>query len=52
MIMLGFTTGENSIIGVFSYVNKDISHNVLAYGVPVQIIRMLKDNEMQNDIDH
>jgi len=45
MITPGVTIGENSVIGAFSFVNKDIPQNVLAYGVPVKIIRTLKENE-------
>jgi acetyltransferase-like isoleucine patch superfamily enzyme len=45
MIMPGVTIGENSVIGAFSFVNKNIPDNVLAYGVPVKIIRTLKENE-------
>ncbi len=40
-IMPGITIGENSIIGAYSFVNKDIPPNVLAYGVPVRIIKKL-----------
>lgn len=42
VIMPGVTIGENSIIGAFSFVNKDVPDNVIAYGVPVKIIRSLK----------
>ena len=41
-IMPGITIGENSIIGAYSFVNQDIPPNVLAYGVPVKIIKKLK----------
>src|SRR5919106_5011767 len=34
VIMPGVTVGENSIIGAFSFVNKDIPNNVIALGVP------------------
>lgn len=37
----GVTIGKNSIIGAFSFVNKNIPDNVLAYGIPVKIIRKL-----------
>lgn len=39
MIMPGVTIGENSIVGAFSFVNKDIPENVVAYGIPVKIVR-------------
>jgi len=41
-IMPGVTIGANSIIGAHSFVNCDISDNVLAFGVPAKIIRELK----------
>jgi acetyltransferase-like isoleucine patch superfamily enzyme len=47
LIMPGVTVGENSIIGAFSFVNKDIPSNVLAYGVPVKIIRKLTEEEIK-----
>jgi len=40
-IMSGVTIGENSIVGAFSFVNKNIPDNVLAYGIPVRIVRRL-----------
>ena len=43
MVMPGVTVGENSVVGAFSFVNKDIPKNVLAIGVPVKIIRKLKN---------
>ena len=33
------TIGENSIIGAHSLVNKSIPSNVLAYGVPVKVVK-------------
>ena len=41
VVMPGVTIGENSIIGAFSFINKDIPDNVLAYGVPAKIIKKL-----------
>ena len=38
-IMPGVTIGKNSVIGAYSFVNKNIPDNALAYGVPVKIIR-------------
>ena len=46
IIMPGITVGENSIIGAFSFINRDVPKNVLAYGVPIKIIRPLIDDEM------
>ncbi len=37
VIMPGVTIGENSVIGAFSFVNKDIPANVLAFGVPAKV---------------
>jgi len=39
IIMPGVTIGENSTIGAFSLVNKDIPDNVVAYGIPVKIMK-------------
>ncbi len=36
------TIGENSIIGSFSFVNKDIPDNVIAMGIPVKIIKKIE----------
>jgi acetyltransferase-like isoleucine patch superfamily enzyme len=38
-IMPGVTIGENSIVGAYSFVNKDIPPNVIAWGVPAKVIR-------------
>jgi acetyltransferase-like isoleucine patch superfamily enzyme len=46
VIMPSVTIGENSIIGAFSFVNKDIPDNVIAFGVPVKIHRRLTDDEV------
>lgn len=37
VIMPGVTIGENSVIGAFSFVNKDIPPNVIAMGIPARI---------------
>jgi len=42
VIMPGITIGENSIIGAFSFVNKDIPANVMAFGIPVKVIKKIK----------
>lgn len=42
MIMPGVTVGENSVVGAFSFVNKDIPANVVAKGVPIKIIKRLE----------
>ena len=43
VIMPGVTIGENSIIGALSFVSKDIPDNVVAFGVPVKVIRGLEN---------
>jgi len=40
--MPGVTVGENSIVGAFSFVNEDIPDNVVAYGIPARVEKMLK----------
>lgn len=42
VIMPGVTVGENSVIGAFSFVNKNIPEDVVAYGVPIKVIKKLK----------
>jgi acetyltransferase-like isoleucine patch superfamily enzyme len=41
-IMPGVTIGENSIVGAHSFVNKDIPDNVVAFGIPVKIMKALE----------
>lgn len=47
IIMPFVSIGKNSIIGAFSFVNKNIPENVLAYGIPVKIIRNLTLEELK-----
>ena len=47
VVMPGITIGENSIIGAFSFVSRNIPDNVLAYGIPARIIRSLTVEERQ-----
>ena len=47
VIMPGVTIGENSIVGAFSFVNKNIPSNVVAFGIPVKVYRKLKKKEIQ-----
>lgn len=44
-ILPGVSIGKNSIIGAHSLVNKDIPDNVVAFGVPVKVIRKLNNDE-------
>ena len=47
VIMPGVTVGENAIIGAFSFVNKDIPENSIAYGQPVEIVRKMTVEELE-----
>ena len=42
VIMPGITVGKNSVVGACSYVNKDIPDNVVAYGVPVKVVKPIE----------
>lgn len=46
LIMPGVTIGENSIVGAFSFVNKDIPANVIAFGVPAKVTKKIKIYEI------
>ena len=41
VIMPNVTIGENSVVGAFSFVNRNIPANVLAFGTPVKIRKRL-----------
>lgn len=41
VVMPGVTIGENTIVGAFSFVNKDLPDNVMAFGVPARVIKKL-----------
>jgi len=43
IIMPGVTIGENATIGAFSFVDKDVPANVIAFGIPVEIKRELQN---------
>lgn len=45
VIMPGVTIGENSIIGAFSYVTRDIPDGVVAFGVPAGEIRKIYEKD-------
>lgn len=45
VVMPGVSVGENSIVGAFSFVNKDVPPNVIALGVPAKVLRELKEEE-------
>jgi len=42
VMMPGVTIGENTIIGAFSFVNRDVPDNVVAAGVPIKIIKKIE----------
>lgn len=42
VIMPGVTVGENSIVGAFSFVNRNIPDNVIVLGIPAKIIKKIK----------
>ena len=42
VIMPGLTIGENSLIGAFTFVDKDVPANVIAFGIPVKVIKKIK----------
>jgi acetyltransferase-like isoleucine patch superfamily enzyme len=41
VVMPGVTIGENSIIGAFTFVDKNIPDNVVAIGVPAKVIKKI-----------
>ncbi len=41
VIMPGVTIGENSIIGAYSFVNKDIPANAIALGIPAKVVKRI-----------
>lgn len=42
VVMPGVIIGENSIIGAFSFVNKNIPDNVIATGIPAKIKKRIE----------
>lgn len=42
VIMPGITIGQNSVVGAFSFVNKDIPDNVIAVGIPAKVQKRIK----------
>ncbi len=41
VVMPGVAVGEGSVVGAFSYVNRDVPPRVVAYGIPVRVARKL-----------
>ena len=44
-ILPGVTVGKNSIVGANSLVNKDIPDNVIAFGIPAKVVKIIKNAE-------
>ncbi|MBN1762914.1 MAG: acyltransferase [Methanomicrobia archaeon] len=47
VVMPGVKVGKNTIIGAFSFVNKDVPDNVVAAGIPVTVLRNLTEEELK-----
>jgi len=47
VIMPGVTIGANAIIGAFSFVNKNIPENTVAFGIPAKVVRRLTEEEIK-----
>ena len=45
IVLPGVNIGDNSVIGAGSVVTKDIPENVVAYGNPCKIIRMINEHD-------
>ena len=45
VVMPGITIGENAIIGAFSFINKNIPSNTIAFGIPVKVVRKLTEED-------
>ena len=52
VVMPGVTVGENSIVGAFSFVNRDIPPNVIAVGQPAKVLRDLRPDEISPESTH
>lgn len=47
VVMPGITVGENSIVGAFSFVNRNVPDNVTVAGVPARVIRLSNNKEVR-----
>ena len=45
VVMPGVTIGINAVVGAFSFVNRDIPANAVAYGVPVKVIKPIQEGD-------
>lgn len=51
LLMPGVTVGENSVVGAFSFVNKSIPDNVVAFGIPAKVFKKLKPEEIKKEME-
>jgi len=47
VVMPGVTIGENTIVGAHSLVKEDLPANVIAFGVPARVQRVLSEEEIR-----
>jgi acetyltransferase-like isoleucine patch superfamily enzyme len=47
VVMPGIRIGKNTMVGAFSFINRDLPDNVVAFGVPVKIFRDLTKEEIE-----
>jgi acetyltransferase-like isoleucine patch superfamily enzyme len=45
IIMPNVTVGKNSVVGAFSFVNRDIPEDVVALGVPARVIKKMENKD-------
>ena len=43
LVMPGVTNEENAVVGAFSFVNRDIPDNCIAFGVPAKVIKKIDE---------
>ena len=47
--MPGVTIGENSVVGAFSFVNKDVPDNAFVVGVPAKVVKIIDGAEFSDE---
>jgi acetyltransferase-like isoleucine patch superfamily enzyme len=52
IILPGVTVGSNSVVGSGSVVNKDVPDNVLVVGVPAKMVRDLREEGLNRNIEY
>src|SRR3989338_1224496 len=45
-VMPGIKIGKHALIGAYSFVNKNIPDGVLAFGIPIRVVRKLTEEEL------